>query len=94
MSAFKKCESMRQETTALWRKRRGATRPSALTIQLDAELRLERYETIADTLFGNTERVRRRANLPNAREFNECSNLIRAEMGESGHGETIQRIRL
>jgi hypothetical protein len=85
---------MRQKAAALRRQRRRAARPSALAIQLHAQLRLESHEPIAHSLFCDAKSIRGGADLTNTREFNERGNLIRTEMGKSGHAETIQGIRL
>lgn len=94
MSALQESERVRKKSPALRRESGGSARSAALAVQLHSKLRLECNQPIADSLFCNSERICRRANLTDTRELNEGGNLIGAEMWKSGHAETIQEIQL
>ena len=86
--AVQERQRVRQEPLPLRGQDGRPPRAAGLAVQLDAELRLQRHEPVADALFRDGEGARRGPNLPLAGQLHECRDLIGAEVRQGRHGRT------
>ena len=73
---------MRQEALTGVGQHRQATRAANLAIELDAKLRFERQQPVAQSLLGDGQDGRGGADLTVTRDLDECAHLIGADVRE------------
>ncbi len=93
-SAFQKRQCMRKKPLPLRREHGSAPRTAAFPVEFDPQLRLQRDQTIANALLGNSERFSGRADLAGPGQLNKRGNLIGAEMRQNRHSRQNTSIKI
>ena len=91
---FEKRQRVREKAASLLGENGRPPRTTALAIELDAQLRFERQQPVADALFGDPENAGGAPNLAVPRQLDERGDLVGAEVRQRRHAaRTIQALR-